>query len=399
MESIYSIGVENRYQLFLDSDDDPLEVLKISDQEGSSKSKKNKHSDKVNKSKEADAPRQVSQKSINDTRNVKLQEAITKEKKSNFNKTQVTNICITDGTEVRGNKEFRRQDRRFEDQQTPFGFNNKMDQDNRYERKNNAIRNFKNKSFKENKHDETKETEVQKSTNHDGMDGRGGYQNRGKKQFDRASRSTKTGIKPVDKREGGGAHNWGSYQDELNEVSNFNNEPLNDQDYTNPKPDEPHLEVDGNEEVQKSPLEELSDKPDIPEEPKEMTLDEYKALKANRQKPMYNLRKANEGEDPSQWKKMYALTKSENEEDEEEEYERIEYPQRAGRQKLLLGIKYFFKDRFARVGRVKRGGSRMGGARNGSELNDNVNEENDKSCNLSQDTPKLNDEKDFPSLG
>jgi plasminogen activator inhibitor 1 RNA-binding protein len=48
-------------------------------------------------------------------------------------------------------------------------------------------------------------------------------------------------------------------------------------------------------------------------------LDEYKALKGNRQKPTYNLRKAGEGEDLTQWKKMYALKKKEGEEDDEEE--------------------------------------------------------------------------------
>lgn len=59
--------------------------------------------------------------------------------------------------------------------------------------------------------------------------------------------------------------------------------------------------------------------PPIEEEPRELTLDEYKALKGNRQKPTYNLRKAGEGEDLTQWKKMYALKKKEGEEEEEEE--------------------------------------------------------------------------------
>lgn len=58
------------------------------------------------------------------------------------------------------------------------------------------------------------------------------------------------------------------------------------------------------------------------EELKELTLDEWKALKTPRQKPMYNIRKAGEGEDPSQWKKMYALQKKKDgeEEDDDEEY-------------------------------------------------------------------------------
>lgn len=59
--------------------------------------------------------------------------------------------------------------------------------------------------------------------------------------------------------------------------------------------------------------------PPVPEEPRELTLDEYKALKGNRQKPTYNLRKAGEGEDLTQWKKMYALKKKEGEEDDDDE--------------------------------------------------------------------------------
>lgn len=47
----------------------------------------------------------------------------------------------------------------------------------------------------------------------------------------------------------------------------------------------------------------------VEEEPKELTLDEWKAQRAGRQKPQFNIRKAGEGEDPSQWKKMYELNK------------------------------------------------------------------------------------------
>lgn len=38
-------------------------------------------------------------------------------------------------------------------------------------------------------------------------------------------------------------------------------------------------------------------------------MDEWKAQRAGRQKPQFNIRKAGEGEDPSQWKKMYELNK------------------------------------------------------------------------------------------
>lgn len=46
--------------------------------------------------------------------------------------------------------------------------------------------------------------------------GRGGMQDqRGKRDFDRQSGSDKSGVKPVEKREGSGPHNWGSVQDEI----------------------------------------------------------------------------------------------------------------------------------------------------------------------------------------
>ena len=46
--------------------------------------------------------------------------------------------------------------------------------------------------------------------------GRGGMQDqRGKRDFDRQSGSDKSGVKPIEKREGSGPHNWGSVQDEI----------------------------------------------------------------------------------------------------------------------------------------------------------------------------------------
>jgi plasminogen activator inhibitor 1 RNA-binding protein len=46
------------------------------------------------------------------------------------------------------------------------------------------------------------------------------------------------------------------------------------------------------------------------DEVREMTLDEWRAKnQATRSKPQYNLRKAGEGEDQTQWKKMVALDK------------------------------------------------------------------------------------------
>ena len=48
-----------------------------------------------------------------------------------------------------------------------------------------------------------------------GRGGRGRGDNRGKRDFDRQSGSDKSGVKPVEKRDGSGPHNWGSVQDEI----------------------------------------------------------------------------------------------------------------------------------------------------------------------------------------
>lgn len=61
----------------------------------------------------------------------------------------------------------------------------------------------------------------------------------------------------------------------------------------------------------------------VEEEPKELTLDEWKAQRAGRQKPQFNIRKAGEGEDPSQWKKMYELNKKKAGEEDGVSYKAI----------------------------------------------------------------------------
>lgn len=111
----------------------------------------------------------------------------------------------------------------------------------------------------------------------------------------------------------------------------------------------------------------VEEKP-VEEESRELTLDEWKALRNNRAKPQYNLRKAGEGEDLSRWKKMYALEKkkegADDEEDEEEEYDAAaEYPQRVGRQKRVLGIEIQFSDSRRGSGGRGRGGRGRGGDR------------------------------------
>ena len=65
--------------------------------------------------------------------------------------------------------------------------------------------------------------------------------------------------------------------------------------------------------------------PAEPEGPKEMTLDEWKALQNKdhdlKTKTTFNIRKAGEGVDDAQWKKTYVLSKKTLHSEEEEEEE------------------------------------------------------------------------------
>lgn len=74
MENSYGIGITNRFDLFLDEGDDPLEVLKIQEQLQEAK-KKTKVSEKENKGKpETKAkPAPNEKKGIKETQNVKSQ--------------------------------------------------------------------------------------------------------------------------------------------------------------------------------------------------------------------------------------------------------------------------------------------------------------------------------------
>jgi plasminogen activator inhibitor 1 RNA-binding protein len=143
------------------------------------------------------------------------------------------------------------------------------------------------------------------------------------------------------------------------------------QDWTNDKPDaDPQATTEVKNGENGGTADAAVEEKPAEEETRELTLDEWKALRNNRVKPQYNLRKAGEGEDLSRWKKMYALEKKkeghEEEEDEEEEYDAAaEYPQRVGRQKRVLGIEIQFSDSRRGSGGRGRGGRGRGDRVNG----------------------------------
>lgn len=183
------------------------------------------------------------------------------------------------------------------------------------------------------------------------------FESRGKREFDRQSGSNKTGVKAVEKRDGTGSHNWGSAKAEAKEY-NFQ------EDYTQQETedDKGHSSDQGKDEANN--VNDQSDtKLPIEEEFKEMTLDEWKAQTASKlAKPQYNIRKANEGEDATQWDKMVALNKKKSEtEGTEEENE----TQKICKQKQVLDIEFHFNDgrRGGLMGR-SRGRGGKGGARN-----------------------------------
>ncbi|KAH1029654.1 plasminogen activator inhibitor 1 RNA-binding protein isoform X2 [Dendroctonus ponderosae] len=236
---------------------------------------------------------------------------------------------------------------------------------------------------------------------------------RGKREFDRQSGSDKThgyrGVKPVEKRDGAGAHNWGSTKDLI--AAEAERPANSDAEQTWGESDKPEQQNDAEKK------EELdADQTPVEEEPKELTLDEWKAQRAGRIKPQYNIRKAGEGEDPSQWKKMFELKKKEKEEEsDDEEYDVSEYPQRVGRQKHVLEIDIQFNDsrrpgggRGRGTGRGGRGGTRGVGPRGPPRDRDAVQREGPREERKFREeqvdekaprVPKVNDERDFPSLG
>ncbi|XP_017124101.1 RGG repeats nuclear RNA binding protein A [Drosophila elegans] len=161
----------------------------------------------------------------------------------------------------------------------------------------------------------------------------------GKREFDRQSGSDKTGVKSIDKREGGGAHNWGSPKQDIEDLKTGESSP------------QAEKEDSANEQSADAAAAAAAEE----DESKQMTLDEWKALRDQRAKPNYNLRKAGEGAaDNAEWKKMVVLSKKKESNSEDElEYDPSLYPQRVGRLQRIVDIPFKFND-------GRKGGFRKG---------------------------------------
>ena len=115
----------------------------------------------------------------------------------------------------------------------------------------------------------------------------------------------------MDKKEGSGSHNWGTYEDEMKaeeDKANISTENAEvPADAENPET----IAANEAEEARRAAEE---------EEAKTMTLAEYKAMQAKKDQPKFNVRKAGEGYDlDSKWKKTYAYKKEKETHDEEDD--------------------------------------------------------------------------------
>ncbi|KAL1130261.1 hypothetical protein AAG570_013199 [Ranatra chinensis] len=223
----YGIGVtKNRFELFDDEEEDPLEVLKVREQEKEAR-KKSRLSEKENKGKEPTQTKgktQLIRKGIKEsTQNLKLHDS-QKAKEETFKSKYPPRI---DRGERRynGDRE-ERNNRRNKDERPGTEFIPRYYQDySQYEKREyrGEMRGF------------LRESGDTRGRGRGGLGGigrggisRGGsrgrgqrpaYDNRGKREYERQSGSDKTyyfsGVKPVDKRDGSGAHNWGTHRDDL----------------------------------------------------------------------------------------------------------------------------------------------------------------------------------------
>lgn len=438
MENSYGIGITNRYDLFyLDDDEqDPFEQLKQKKQKsasaavtaaattgkkatpaagqvintniGQAKStnvnNNNKTAEKENKISASNKSNQNNEKSGTGKGGNNAQRS-----KGGIKETQ--NVKTLDNRGPREDKDKNANpNKNFDRPQNKEDRNNRRNRDGGERQQNGPIGEFNNRE------DRPRRQGGQGGQGRDG-DNKPRFDRRGKREFDRQSGSDKTGVKAVDKRDGGGAHNWGSHKQDLDDL-NKGTEYLTDGEKNDSTVEGETKEGEANAEGEKEPKE---------EEPKEMTLDEWKAQRAAiRAKPQYNLRKAGEGEDTAQWTKMIPLDKKKEGDSEESDTDKNNPNQHgaAGREKKkVLDIDFHFNDSRRSgggLGRPRRGGKREfgdkprfsgagnadgpkpeGGERGGENRRNGPrrNERREREDRRGPTAPKVDDERDFPSLG
>ena len=115
----------------------------------------------------------------------------------------------------------------------------------------------------------------------------------------------------MDKKEGSGSHNWGTYEDEMKAEEDKANTSIENAEVPAEGENADANAVSEAEEARRAAEE---------EEAKTMTLAEWKAQKAKKDQPKFNVRKAGEGSDlDPKWKKTYAYKKENVNNDEEDD--------------------------------------------------------------------------------
>ncbi|XP_029988178.1 SERPINE1 mRNA-binding protein 1 isoform X2 [Sphaeramia orbicularis] len=230
-----------------------------------------------------------------------------------------------------------------------------------------------------------------------GMGRSDGFDSRGKREFDRHSGSDRSSLKGEEKRGGSGSHNWGTVKDELNELDQSNLTEENPEGEEHPPADSENKENE---------VEEVKE-----EGPKEMTLDEWKAMQdKERAKVDFNIRKANEGD--ADWSKGFVLHKSKVEVSQDKKGELIDPEVEEPKVKPLLLVEdehHFRKPanditsqleiNFGDLGRPGRGRGGPRGGRGGRGRGDATRParggRTDKS---SASVPNVDDPEAFPAL-
>lgn len=176
--------------------------------------------------------------------------------------------------------------------------------------------------------------------------GRGGFDRFGKREFERHSGSDKTGIKATEKREGGGAHNWGTVKDDVEDELNTTAPAEGNTEWAAQSEDTENVQPDSAPDAAEDAA------PEEEQAPSEMTLDEWKALQIKeKQTRAFNVRKPGEGCDNKQWQKTFVLSKKKLDDDEEESDEEEDDDEMDHRKRNVVPIEITFGD-------SRRGGGR-----------------------------------------
>jgi len=404
MELNYGVTTTNKFDVFLNEDEDPLDILRLEESSLKKKTEKKKNSpnDKV-KSKTSDdakkptdvAGQKRDEKPLKSTKEKGKENdpAPRRERKEDVpNRPRPQSGANRDVPREGGNRPERTGEqgerRPYTDRPNRGGF-----RPQRFERP---------EGTGEKLEEGEGSKEFGRGRGGRGRGGRGTVFRGGRREYDRHSGSDRSGVKPQDKRDGAGAHNWGTISDDIQ-----------DQLTTEPQPEGTDSQQPTAEGAKVEEQPESAAPEPVEEEEKVLTLDEWKAQQeGSRIKAEFNIRKPGEGcaADP-QWKKMVVLKKKEEEvEEEEEEYEEEVHH---GRQTKTLPIEIKFATEARRGfggrgrGRGGRGGAPpavdreevKGAAPNGERApRGRGGQDGGGGRKPVQKAPNVADELDFPSL-